>query len=224
MKNVNFIISLIVRIFKDIYHYVRLIHFKIKWQEHFKNNFTTPVKIMPINKIIIGDFCYGPIEVLSWRNNEEKLIIGKYCSIASGVKFILGGNHDGSKLMTYPIKNKLIDSSVESFTKGPIIIEEDVWIGSEVIVLSGITIGKGSIIAAGSVVTKSFPAFSIIGGNPAKILKYRFDEETILTLKNIDYNKIDPIFLKNNIKLLYEEINKTRAEEIKTRYDQEYVI
>ena len=64
----------------------------------------------------------------------------------------------------------------------------------------------------------------VIGGNPAKILKYRFDEETILTLKNIDYNKIDPIFLKNNIKLLYEEINKTRAEEIKTRYDQEYVI
>lgn len=224
MKNLNFIIFLIKRIFKDIYHYIKLAHFKIKWQEHFKNNFTTPVKIMPINKIVIGDYSYGPIEVLSWRNGEEKLIIGKYCSIASGVKFILGGNHDVSKFMTYPIKNKLIDGSVESCTKGVITIEEDVWIGSDAIILSGITIGKGSVIAAGSVVTKSFPAFSIIGGNPAKIIKYRFDDDTILTLKDIDYSKIDQMFLKNNLNLLYEEMNINKAEEIKAKHDQNYII
>lgn len=222
MKTINFIIFFLTRICKDIYHYIKMVHFTNKWREHFKNNFTTPVKIMPIDKISIGDFSYGPIEVLSWRNSNEKLMIGKYCSIASGVKFILGGNHHTSKFMTYPIKNKLIDKSVESFTKGPIIIEDDVWIGTDSIILSGITIGKGSVIAAGSVVTKSFPAFSIIGGNPAKILKYRFEDEIIQNFENIDYNKIDQIFLKNNIELLYREVDTEISEEIKTRYYKAY--
>ncbi|MBN2965577.1 CatB-related O-acetyltransferase, partial [Sulfurospirillum sp. T05] len=73
------------------------------------------------------------------------------------------------------------------FSKGDIIIEDDVWIGSNCVILSGVTIGRGSVIGAGSVVTKNIPKYSIVGGNPAKVIKNRFNHETICLIENLKW-------------------------------------
>ncbi len=93
---------------------------------------------------------------------------------------------------------------IETTTKGPIITEDDVWIGMDVIILSGITIGKGSVIGAGSVIVSDIPPYSIVGGNPAKIIKKRFNDEVINYLISIDLTKID--FNKIIVNKLYTKI------------------
>ena len=94
---------------------------------------------------------------------------------------------------------------MEALTKGKIIVKDDVWIGMSVLILSGITIGQGAVIAAGSVVTKDVPPYAIVGGNPAKILKYRFSSEIIEKVKNVDLSKIK---LKKNKGNLYEKLTE----------------
>lgn len=166
-----------------------------------------------LNKIRIGKNTYGTINVKMFGNPDERLEIGNYCSIASNVIFILGGNHNYQYLSTYPFKNKLLNdfSVIEADTKGKIIIEDDVWIGINSLILSGVKIGQGAVIAAGSVVTKDIPPYAIVGGNPAHIIKYRFSENTINKLLNIDFDKIE---CNNIINELYIKINDTNVDKI----------
>lgn len=182
--------------------------FKVRWRLKNTMNNTSPVNLFPISLVNIGDHSYGPIEVYTYYKDGEGLEIGKYCSIAKGVKFILGGNHDIHKLMTFPVYNILIDNKFnESETKGKIVLEDDVWIGVGATVLSGVKLGQGCVVAAGSVVTKSFPEFSVIGGNPAKILKMRFDDDVLNKLKelNINVGDFSSEFIRRNI-LLFSSV------------------
>lgn len=151
---------------------------------------------------------YGKINISSFGNAEERLKIGNLVSIGGNVLFLLGGNHRYDCLTTFPIKVKILGERSEATTKGPILIEDDVWIGNNSIILSGITIGKGAIIAAGSVVTKNVSPYSIVGGNPARFIKYRFSEEVIKKLLKIDLSKIDREFIGENRELLYERISE----------------
>ncbi len=122
--------------------------------------------------------------------NQDQLIIGKFCSIASGVKFLFNSaNHTLSSLSTYPFplffEEWGLDKKnvVESWdNKGDIIIGNDVWIGFEAVLLAGVTIGNGAIIGTRAVVTKDVPPYTIVGGIPAKPIKKRFDEDTISDL------------------------------------------
>lgn len=166
-----------------------------------------------LNKIRIGKNTYGTINVKMFGNPNERLEIGNYCSIASNVIFVLGGNHNYQYLSTYPFKNKLLNdfSVIEADTKGKIIIEDDVWIGINSLILSGVKIGQGAVIAAGSVVTKDIPPYAIVGGNPAHIIKYRFGENTINKLLNIDFDKIE---CNDIINELYIKINDTNVDKI----------
>lgn len=168
-------------------------NFKKIWKEKNPNNEITPVNIFdfPIEKVEIGKYSYGPIIVESWGSEEEKLKIGDFVSIAKGTKFLLGGNHEVETFTTFPFKVKFFGEKMEAKTKGPIIVEDDVWIGTDSIILSGITIGQGAIVGAGSVVTKDVPPYSIVGGNLAKILKYRYSQEIIERMLEIKWNTID---------------------------------
>ncbi len=196
------IIKSIIKIFLDPIKYSI---FKSQWRSKNPHNYTYPVnKYFKIDKVRVGDYSYGPLEIHYWNHNDEKLEIGSFCSVADGVKFLLGGNHELSNLTTYPFKFYFKNED-EAVTKGPVIIKDDVWIGTNCILLSGITIGQGCVIAAGSVVTKSFPPYSIIGGNPAKLIKKRFDESVIEKLENINYKLIDENFIMNNIDHLYKK-------------------
>ena len=109
--------------------------------------------------------------------------IGSFCSIASNV-IIQEYNHEYNKASTYFILSHIFgEKTNETTSKGDVIIEDDVWIGSNVVILSGVKIGRGSIIGAGSIVNKDVPAYSIVGGNPAKILKSRFSESSIIEIE-----------------------------------------
>lgn len=110
----------------------------------------------------------------------DQLIIGKFCSIASGVRFMLGGNHghNYNNFSTYSFD--MFDENFASYQcKGNTIIGNDVWIGYEALIMPGVQIGDGAVIAARSVVTKDIGPYEIWGGNPAKLIKKRFDQQII---------------------------------------------
>lgn len=109
------------------------------------------------------------------------LTIGKYCSIAAGVQIFLGGNHRTEWVTQYPFASilDLPGRDQDGYSNGPIVIGHDVWIGTDAMLMSGITIGDGAVVAAGSVVTKDVPPYTIVGGNPAKTIRLRFDPQTV---------------------------------------------
>jgi virginiamycin A acetyltransferase len=138
-------------------------------------------------RIVIGEHSSinGPnTHILSYFND---IIIGNYCSIAMGVK-IIEYNHRHSSLSTSRIL-KLMENDLKSDykSKGSIIIGSDVWIGMDCHILSGVKIGDGAVISSNSTVTKDIPAFSIVGGSPARVLKMRYSEDIIEILQKIQW-------------------------------------
>lgn len=137
----------------------------------------------------IGEWTYGNPNVRK-GDSITRLEIGKYCSIASGVQILLGGEHRKDWVTTYPFNVIFPEArSIEGHpaSKGDITIGNDVWIGLNAIILSGVQIGNGAIIGAGSVVVKNVPAYSIVAGNPAKVLRIRFPIEIIEKLEKIQW-------------------------------------
>lgn len=196
---------------------LKLLRCKKKWKKINKDNFTEMGnRMFNINKVSIKTGTYGEINVIQFdRNTENKLLIGRYCSIAPEVHFLLDGEHPYNCISTYPFKTRYINGEEDfSSSKGNIVLEDDVWIGYRTTILSGVHIGQGAIIAAGSVVVKDVPPYAIVGGVPASIIKYRFDKNIISILKNkLNFEKIDEQFIKEEKNLLYKRIGK--EEEIK---------
>ena len=140
--------------------------------------------------VIVGAHTYGFPNVYTW-NNETKLRVGKYCSIAEGVVVVLGGEHRMDWITTFPFSALLQDwpdaVSIQGHpaTKGDVVVGNDVWIGHGALLLSGVKIGDGAVIGAGSVVTKDVEDYAVVAGNPAKFVKYRFDETIRKNLKEL---------------------------------------
>ncbi len=169
--------------------------------------------VVQLNRVIdhpriqIGDFTYfGHLEELEdyagylapylFPPSPEKLVIGKFCQIAHGVRIVTSSaNHDTSGFSTYPFGNFLMDESTtpEEIAalfqlpdrKGDTVIGNDVWIGMEAMIMPGVTIGDGAIISGRSVVAKDVAPYTIVGGNPAKTIRKRFDDETSAALLDI---------------------------------------
>lgn len=182
--------------------------------------------ILSAPNIIVGDYTYyDDFETVeNFKKNVkyhfdftgDKLIIGKFCQIASGVEFIMnGGNHLVDAISTFPfsIFGNGWESAMEGKTfpnKGNTEIGNDVWIGYRSLIMPGVRIGDGAIIATASVVTKDIPPYSISGGNPAQLIRMRFDEKTIEKLLQIkwwdwDAEKIAKyanLLTSNNVRLL----------------------
>lgn len=137
----------------------------------------------------IGRASYGNPSI-EFPQNGGTLSIGNFCSLANGVKILLGGEHRPDWVTTYPF-NLLFKSAWEIAghprTKGDVVIGHDVWIGMEAIIMSGVTIGNGAVIGARAVVVKDVPPYAIVAGNPARLVKFRFDEETIYRLQKIKW-------------------------------------
>ncbi|GGF10252.1 Acetyltransferase (isoleucine patch superfamily) [Chishuiella changwenlii] len=202
----------------DIIIYLKKKYKIVKWRSKNKHNsIVIETLLKNYDMIKVGNNSYGNINVESFENEIEGLVIGNYVSIASGVKFILGGNHQINTFTSYPLKSSFIEKtpSVDAKSKGKIIVDDEVWIGNGVIVLSGVTIGKGAIIAAGSVVTKDVKPFSIVGGNPAKFIKYRFSENLIKLREDVDINDISKEKFIDNINLFYEDLSTDILSKIK---------
>jgi acetyltransferase-like isoleucine patch superfamily enzyme len=159
-----------------------------------------------------GKYTYGNPNIL-WNNDKANLRVGNFCSIASNVTIYLGGNHRTDWVTTYPFGHihlnvfNSFDGKGHPSTKGDVIIGNDVWIGSNVTIMSGITIGDGAVIANGSHIVKNVEPYSLVGGNPAKLIKYRFTKEQIQKLLEIKWwywddakiNKFTPLLCNINI-------------------------
>ncbi len=154
--------------------------------------------------ILVGDYTYydDPDDVHNFLKNVlyhfdfvgDKLIIGKFCQIATGVRFIMnGGNHAIDGFSTFPFRafgGEWSNVPLSSVSKGNTIIGNDVWIGNSVTIMPGIQVGDGAIIATNSVVTKNVEPFNVVGGNPAVLIRKRFNDDIIkslLTLKWWDW-------------------------------------
>jgi acetyltransferase-like isoleucine patch superfamily enzyme len=127
----------------------------------------------------VGVGTYGIPEVIEF-GDDEILRVGAYTSIAGGVRILLGGEHRTDWLTTYPfpaMMSGLEDIKDYAPSKGDVVIGSDCWICADAIILSGVTIGHGAIVAAGAVVTRDVAPFSVVGGNPCKFIRWRFEEE-----------------------------------------------
>lgn len=139
--------------------------------------------------------------------NHDKLVIGKFCSIACGTKFIFtSANHTLKSLSTYPFPIFFEEWGLDSANiteawdkKGDIVIGNDVWIGYEAVILSGVTVGDGAIIGARAVVTKDVPPYTIVGGIPARCIRRRFDEETVTKLRELKWWEWSDEKIKENL-------------------------
>lgn len=185
-------------------------NFNKLWRINNKHNQTIPGTIFPIDIISVGSYTYGTLFLKSYNeaNKEDKLMIGNFVSIADGVKFILSENHQTKTVTTFPLKTIMFKMGYaeDAISKGSIVIEDEVWIGLGVTILSGVSIGKGSIIATGAVVSRDIPPYSIAGGVPAKVIKKRFSDEITLRLMKIRLIDLPEEIIKNNIELFYKQI------------------
>ncbi|HNX04991.1 MAG TPA: Vat family streptogramin A O-acetyltransferase [Opitutales bacterium] len=152
--------------------------------------------------IVVGDYTYydDPEDSENFERNVlyhypfigDRLVIGKFCAIATGVKFIMNGaNHKMSGLSTHPFPifgqgwEKALPSLEDLPFKGDTVVGNDVWIGYEAMIMPGVHIGDGAIVAARSVVTKDVPAYALVGGNPARVIRTRFPAEVVAELEAI---------------------------------------
>lgn len=179
--------------------------FRRRWRKLNSHNYTYVKKLFDPSLVQVGNHTYGCVDVHQ-SNSNGKLLIGHFCSIAENVKFLLSGEHPVDQISTYPFRAMLLTGKPEALTKGDIIIDDDVWLGYGATVLSGVHIGQGAVVAAGAVVTKDVPPYAIVGGVPAKILKYRFDPEMIQQLLCVDYSKLDLPLLREHENILYEKM------------------
>lgn len=152
--------------------------------------------------IIVGDYSYydDPEDSAGFERNVlyhfpfigDRLVIGKFCAIARGVKFIMNGaNHKLSGISTYPFYifgngwEKVMPEAGELPYKGDTVIGNDVWIGYEALIMPGVRIGNGAVISSRSVVVADVPPYTIVGGNPARVIRQRFDADTVARLESL---------------------------------------
>ncbi|MFF2591018.1 Vat family streptogramin A O-acetyltransferase [Peribacillus butanolivorans] len=179
--------------------------------QFIKNTITRP-------NIIAGEYSYYDAKNGEYFEDQvlyhyeffgDRLVIGKFCAIAPGVTFIMNGaNHRMDGFSTYPFN--IFGQGWEKYTptldqlpfKGDTIIGNDVWIGMDTVIMPGINIGDGAIIAAKSVITKDVEPYTIVGGNPAKKIKTRFSEEIIRKLLEIKWWDLDIEVISDHIGLI----------------------
>jgi len=175
------------------------------------HNNISPMNIFPIDRVKVGAHSYGGLTLHTYnkKNKKDILVIGNYVSISSNVSFFLDEQHQTKTFCTYPLKSMISgsQSEIDALSKGSIIINDEVWIGSHCKILSGINIGKGAIIATGSVVINDVPEYSIVGGVPARIIKYRFEKNIIQRLSRLRLIDLPKHVIQRNIDIFYKEID-----------------
>lgn len=162
-------------------------------------------------KYSIGVGTYGiSYDTIKSFRSDDHIAIGNYCSIASDVVFLLSGEHNYKHISTYPFfdtGDNSADKYKDTFTKGNVIVGNDVWIGHGVTVLSGVKIGDGAVIGAGAIVSKDIPPYAIAVGNPLKIIKYRFTTDQINDLLQIKWWNWDRDTIEKRKEDFYKDID-----------------
>lgn len=193
---------------------------------YLKNVITNP-NIIVGEYTMCNDFVNDPREfqknnvLYHYPINKDRLIIGKFCSIACGAKFIFtSANHTLNSLSTYPfplffeewgLDRENVTASWDN--KGDIVIGNDVWIGYEAVIMPGVTIGDGAIIGTRAVVTKDIAPYTVVGGVPAKPIRKRFPDETIQSLLEVKWWEWSEERIRENIEAIQSgNIDRLTAE------------
>jgi lipopolysaccharide transport system ATP-binding protein len=159
-----------------------------------------------------GTYYDRNVNIISW-SDEYKIHVGKYCSIGRDCNFFLHANHRPDWITTSsqlwgPVTPEIASLHMDMghpSCKGDITIGSDVWIGAKATIMSGVKIGHGAIVAAGALVTKDVEPYSVVGGNPAKHLKYRFDEKQIDGLLSIGWWDWEESKIKEEAMVLWSQ-------------------
>jgi|TARA_Y100000389_G_scaffold196031_1_gene228290 acetyltransferase-like isoleucine patch superfamily enzyme len=204
---------------------------KFKKKKVYKNYFLKDnlKKEINLKLAIVGKWSYGNPRILRW-DYSSKIKIGNFCSLGPDIDFYIGGNHRVDWISTSQLPASQFNDVFEkaktiknfSISKGDIEIGHDVWIGGRTTILSGVKIGTGAVIAAGSVVVNDVDPYTITGGNPNRIIKKRFKDSTIQKLLetewwNLSDDKIDilsPYLLSNNFDAFFESIKNIENQNI----------
>jgi virginiamycin A acetyltransferase len=196
----------------------------LRVRERIQNIYTLKLEAKQKMVIPYGRYTYGPqpkiIGYMPWVIKlAEGSRIGNFCSIGPDVKFAFLGKHDYACVSTYPFyafyekwgidKNEFIKGKIDSskIPSKPIVVENDVWIAKNATIMEGVKVGNGAVIAMEALVTKDVPPYAVVGGNPAKIIRFRFKEEQITELLNTswwnwedkDIKKAASLLLSNDI-------------------------
>lgn len=152
-----------------------------------------------------GRHSYGELDVRTWDRTNAVVVGGNFCSIGPNVRVFIDGNHRIDTFSTFPFhifpqtQNR---DTWKPWGKETPTIGNDVWIGADVLILSGASIGDGAVVAARSVVTKPVPPYAVVAGNPARVVKYRFDPETIRDLLELKWWDLpDDVILREVVPL-----------------------
>jgi acetyltransferase-like isoleucine patch superfamily enzyme len=156
-------------------------------------------------QVEVGEHTYGlRRECFFAYHPDDRVRIGKFCSIADGVKFVFGG-HRVDTVSTFPFRAVCFNEAphADAASKGEIVVGQDVWIGVNALILSGVKIGNGAVVAAGAVVTKDVAPYAIVGGVPAKPVKMRFEPEQVAALEKIRWWDWPLEKIEKNLDLFY---------------------
>jgi virginiamycin A acetyltransferase len=163
-------------------------------------------------------FAPNGLRVKVYTRKDAIVEIGNFCSLANNITFYIDGNHEYTSFSTYPFNRLWNEVNLNNYGKENPKIGNDVWIGDDVTIYSGVEIGDGAIVAGKSVVTKSVPSYAIVAGNPARIKKYRFDDETIEFLLQTKWWNLPDDTIREKLVPCIDDINKFK-QQIKQIYN-----
>ena len=160
----------------------------------------------PEGRVEIGKYTYGVTRLtIPILTESTKIKIGKFCSVAPGVIFVIG-HHDLTRVSTFPFKSCLLKGGMpddEHLPSETILIGNDVWIGSNALIVASVKIGDGAVVSAGSVVVKDVPPYAVVGGVPAKVIKMRFSEQIIREITELQWWDWPDDRILANLELFY---------------------
>ncbi len=211
--------SVCFQILKNIKSSLALARMRSKWIKKSGSNNTLPMRIFNPELVSVGESSYGELNIISF-SDKSKLYIKDYVSIGQDVTFLLDAEHPINHISTFPYKVRyLYSEEAEATSKGDIIIEDDVWIGYGATILSGVHIGQGAVVAARAVVSKDVPPYAVVGGVPAKVIKYRFSQQVIDYMLTLDYGSLTNELINDHVDDLYTPFDGMDVEEIKKQYE-----
>lgn len=219
MNNIFRIVLALLRTCKnDIAKKYKMTKVSFLWRQNNRHNKTVVSnpqwqELFPLERVSVGKHTYGGLHVVPYNKYDGNLKIGSYCSIARNVQFLLGGNHDYLRVSTYPFK-LVTPWGDSSFSKGDIVIDDDVWICENVIILSGVHVGQGAVLAANSVVSRDVEPYEIVGGNPMRHIKYRFSEQIRTQLIKLHYDDLNEFDLQKYKELMCAQIDESKLADI----------
>jgi acetyltransferase-like isoleucine patch superfamily enzyme len=171
--------------------HLRLWRHRKNWRRLNPHNRTVAGTFFDPGKVSVGNLTYGGLNVTEGCYPNEHLDIGHLCSISREVQFLLAGQHFTNRPTMFPVCGLATGKrGGDGYSRGPIVVGSDVWIGIGAMILSGVTIGQGAVVGAGSVVARDVPPYAVVAGNRAEIVKYRFPEEVVAELLKLDFARL----------------------------------